>query len=196
MKIRSAANQDDGDDMKRIVVAAALSLLATAANAADFRLSSSDVEPNKQMADEYLQNGSGCTGGDQSPTLFWSGAPQGTKSFAVTMYDPDAPTGSGWWHWSVLNIPATTTQLERNAGQRDGTRLPRGATQGRTDFAMPGYGGACPPAGDETHHYHFKVWALSVDLLKVNGEMSAAQIGYMVRSNSIASAELVPTAKR
>jgi Raf kinase inhibitor-like YbhB/YbcL family protein len=182
--------------MKKIVLTAALSLFVTTANAANFHLSSSDVEHNKQMPDLYLQNGSGCTGGDQSPALSWSGAPEGTKSFAVTMYDPDAPTGSGWWHWSVLNIPAPVNRLDRNAGQRDGSKLPAGAGQGRTDFAVPGYGGACPPVGDETHHYHFKVWALSVDKLEINTEMSAAQIGYMVRSNSLASAELVPIATR
>lgn len=182
--------------MKEIVLATALSLLATTADAADFRLSSSDVEQNKQMADLYLQNGSGCSGGDQSPSLSWSGAPEGAKSFAVTMYDPDAPTGSGWWHWSVLNIPTSVHKLDRNAGQRDGGKLPAGAVQGRTDFSVPGYGGACPPAGDKTHHYHFKVWALSVDRLEINREMSAAQIGYMIRSNSLASAELVPVATR
>ncbi|TBB14993.1 YbhB/YbcL family Raf kinase inhibitor-like protein (plasmid) [Rhizobium ruizarguesonis] len=182
--------------MKKIVLAAALSLLTTTANAADMRLSSSDVEHNKQLADLYVQNGSGCRGGDQSPALSWSGAPEGTKSFAVTLYDPDAPTGSGWWHWSVLNIPTSVNHLDRNAGQRDGSKLPAGAVQGRTDFAVPGYGGACPPAGDKTHHYHFKIWALSVEKLEINTEMSAAQIGYMVRSNSLASAELVPISTR
>jgi len=107
------------------------------------------------------------------------------------MYDPDAPTGSGWWHWSVVNIPASVHSLATNAGTTSGQNLPAGAQQGRTDFAKPGYGGACPPPG-QTHRYRFKVWALKIDRIQINAEMSAAQIGYMLGANSLATAELTP----
>ncbi|MCI0998124.1 YbhB/YbcL family Raf kinase inhibitor-like protein, partial [Pseudomonas corrugata] len=126
--------------------------------------------------------------------LSWSGEPDSTKSFAVTMFDSDAPTGSGWWHWTVVNIPANVHSLKADAGNKSGAGLPKGAVQGRTDFGRPGYGGACPPAG--THHYHFKVWALKVEQLPVDSESSGALVGYMLNTNSAATAELVPVSTR
>lgn len=176
---------------RNIVTAALFMLMAPLASAQQFQLTSQDVRQGQEMGADFVQNGSGCTGGDISPQLSWKGAPSGTKSFAITMYDPDAPTGSGWWHWSVVNIPATVHSIVRDGGARSGANLPAGAVQGRTDFARPGYGGACPPLGD-THRYRFKVWALKVDKLDIDTEMSAAQIGYMLGANALGSAELVP----
>ena len=92
--------------------------------------------------------GFGCTGQNVSPELKWENIPAGTKSIAVTAYDPDAPTGSGWWHWVVVNLPADTNGLEKGAGTGDSKTLPEGALQVRTDFGAPGYGGPCPPEGD------------------------------------------------
>ena len=160
------------------------------------RLSSSEIVHGEQVPSTVVLNGSGCSGADRSPQLAWSGEPETTKSFAVTMFDSDAPTGSGWWHWTVVNIPKDVHTLATDAGNEDGSKLPAGAVQGRTDFGRPGYGGPCPPAGDPTHHYHFKVWALKVERLPIDGEASGAMVGYMLKSNSAATAELVPVSTR
>ena len=107
--------------------------------------------------------------------------------FAITVYDPDAPTGSGWWHWTVVNIPATVTSLAAGASSA-ASALPKGAVQGRTDFGKPGYGGPCPPKGDRPHKYVFTVWALKVDKLDLNGEASGAMVGYNLNGNKLATA--------
>src|SRR5215211_2435737 len=126
--------------------------------AADFHLKVGELEPNAFIPDQYVFNDFGCSGANHSPALSWSGAPAGTKSFAVTAYDPDAPTGSGWWHWVMYNIPASATGLAAGAG--NGRNAPSGSQQGMTDFGTKGYGGPCPPVGSKPHHYQFKVFAL------------------------------------
>ena len=138
--------------------------------------------------------GFGCAGGNKSPHLKWSGAPAGTKSFAVTCYDPDAPTGSGFWHWLVVNIPADVTELGVGAGGAGG-KLPAGALQTRTDFGAPGYGGPCPPEGDHPHRYMFTVFAVS-ELLDVKADTSAAVIGFQLHFKTLAQASLMGLAKR
>ncbi|MGV6484101.1 YbhB/YbcL family Raf kinase inhibitor-like protein [Stenotrophomonas indicatrix] len=182
--------------MIRLSLGIALSLLSLTSQAQEFRLTSSDVQQGEQIKDPHVLIGSGCSGGNMSPQLSWSGEPESTKSFAVTMFDADAPTGSGWWHWTIVNIPKEVHSLQKDVGDPSGLNLPAGAVQGRTDFGRPGYGGACPPAGDKTHHYHFKVWAITVEHLPIDGESSGAMVGYMLRSNSAASAELVPVSTR
>jgi hypothetical protein len=133
--------------------------------------------------------GFGCAGGNQSPHLVWSDAPEGTESFAVTCYDPDAPTGSGFWHWLVVNLPADTTELAAGAGSAGGS-VPDGALQTRTDFGQPGYGGPCPPQGDHPHRYLFTVHAVGGPL-QVAADTSAAVIGFQLHFNTLAKATLM-----
>jgi Raf kinase inhibitor-like YbhB/YbcL family protein len=139
--------------------------------------------------------GFGCAGGNKSPHLKWSGAPDGTKSFAITCYDPDAPTGSGFWHWLVVNIPATVNELAEGAGSASG-KLPAGALQTRTDFGAPGYGGPCPPQGDHPHRYLFTVFAVEVDRLNVTADTSAAVVGFNLHFDTGARAEIMGLYKR
>ncbi len=119
--------------------------LGGAGAASAMTVTSADIKPGAKIADEQVFNSFGCTGQNVSPALSWSGAPKGTKSFAISMFDPDAPTGSGFWHWWVVNIPADVTSLPKGAG--GGTGLPAGALLGRTDFSTNAYGGPCPPKG-------------------------------------------------
>ncbi len=159
--------------------------------AARFRLSSTDFKPNGPIGMEQVFNSFGCTGQNISPALAWSGAPADTKSFALLCHDPDAPTGgAGWWHWLVLNIPASVSALAKNAGAADGASLPAGAVQVNTDFGGPGWGGPCPPVGDKPHRYVFTLYALKVDKLDASGG-TASLAGYMVNGNALAKARLV-----
>jgi hypothetical protein len=162
---------------------------ALAAQAAGFTLSSPTIKPNSMLGEAQVFNGFGCSGKNTSPALTWSGAPAGTKSFALTVYDPDAPTGSGWWHWVVYNIPAGTTQLPEGAGAVDGKGLPAGTIQGHTDFGSAAFGGACPPPGDKPHRYIFTVYALKTDKLDVPADASAALVGFMIHANKIGEAK-------
>lgn len=182
--------------MKKIILGLSLLSGIFSLHAQTFQLSSTDVKQGEQVKDINVLNGSGCTGKNVSPQLSWSGAPPGTKSFAITMFDSDAPTGSGWWHWTMVNIPEDQHDLVRDAGDPSGKNTPVGAVQGRTDFGGPGYGGPCPPLGDAVHHYHFKVWALKVATLPVTSDTGGAMVGYMLNTNSIASAELIPVSVR
>ena len=178
-----------------MVAAAALALAAfTGAPAtAAMKLTSPDVKANGKIADEQVFNGFGCTGQNISPALAWSGTPpKGTKSFALTVYDPDAPTGSGFWHWVVINIPATATSLPKNAGDPKGSAAPAGALQTRTDFGVPGWGGPCPPKGDKPHRYIFTIFAVDLDKLPLPGpDVSAAVVGFNLHFHTLAKATLV-----
>ena len=153
-----------------------------------FTLTAPDLASKGRITAAHVFNGMGCTGQNISPTLQWSNPPAGTKSFAVTAYDPDAPTGSGWWHWVMYNIPSTTTALLSGAG--NGRNAPRGSTQGTTDFGTKGYGGPCPPVGDKPHHYIFTVFALKVDKLDLPGNATAAMVGYNLNANKLGTARL------
>ncbi len=135
--------------------------------------------------------GFGCNGGNRSPHLAWSGAPAGTQSFALTCFDPDAPTGSGFWHWVVVNIPASVTGLAVDAGNPTSGKLPAGSLQVRTDFGAPGYGGPCPPQGDHPHRYLFTIFAVGVGNLPVTADTSAAVVGFQLHFNTLAKAELM-----
>jgi len=156
--------------------------------AAHFKVTAPDLTSKGRITTEHVFNGMGCNGQNVSPALNWTGAPAGTKSFAVTAYDPDAPTGSGWWHWVMYNIPADATGLQAGAG--NGRNAPRGSQQGNTDFGNKGYGGPCPPQGDKPHHYHFTVYALKTDKLDVPGNATAAMVGFYIHANQLASARI------
>jgi Raf kinase inhibitor-like YbhB/YbcL family protein len=164
-----------------------------AANAQNMTLTSPDIKEGGTIANEQVFKGFGCTGGNISPALSWSGAPNATKSFAITVYDPDAPTGSGWWHWVVFNIPPNTTSLPKNAGDVTKQSMPhQGAIQSRTDFGANGYGGPCPPPGDKPHHYHITVFAVDVDKLPdaKDDSASAALVGFDLHFHTLAKATL------
>jgi Raf kinase inhibitor-like YbhB/YbcL family protein len=158
--------------------------------AGKFTLASTDISPGGTIANQQVFNGFGCSGGNVSPALAWSNPPAGTKSFALLMHDPDAPTGSGWWHWVVYNIPATQSSLPAGAGDPQKKLLPAGAVQGRSDFGTPGYGGPCPPPG-APHHYYLRLYALKDAKLDVPADATAAYIGFTVRAHSLAKAELM-----
>jgi len=140
--------------------------------------------------------GFGCDGGNRSPHLAWTGAPTGTKSFALTCFDPDAPTGSGFWHWLVVNIPPNVKELPLGAGDPKAPRLPAGALQTRTDYGMAGYGGPCPPAGDHPHRYLFTIFAVGVEKLNATPDTSAAVIGFQLHFNTLEKAAIMGLYKR
>jgi Raf kinase inhibitor-like YbhB/YbcL family protein len=163
------------------------------------KVTSTSFNDGDQLGKEHVlstEYGFGCDGGNRSPHLAWEGAPAGTKSFAVTCFDPDAPTGSGFWHWVVVNIPPSVTALPLDAGNPAGGKLPAGALQVRTDFGKPGYGGPCPPAGDHPHRYLFTVHAVSMDTLPVTADTSAAVVGFYLNFNTLAKAVLMGLYKR
>lgn len=157
-----------------------IGLASTVVYAGDFMLTSPTIKPDASLSGEQVFNGFGCTGKNRSPALKWTPGPMGTKSYAITVYDPDAPTGSGWWHWVVYNIPANVFELAVNAGDPTGKLLPPGALQGRTDFGTHAFGGACPPQGDKPHRYIFTIYALKVEKIEVLPDSSAALIGFMI----------------
>jgi Raf kinase inhibitor-like YbhB/YbcL family protein len=180
--------------MKWILMAAAgLLAVAGVAQAEDFRVTSADFKDGKLQNAQYA-NAMGCTGGNRSPAIRWSGAPEGTKSFVVTMYDKDAPTGSGFWHWVVVDVPADATSIAAGAGS-DGAKLPSGAHMTETDMRQPAYLGACPPAG-ETHEYRITVKALKVAKLEVPANASPALIGFVSNMNKLGEASIVATGSR
>ncbi|MEN7342129.1 MAG: YbhB/YbcL family Raf kinase inhibitor-like protein [Pseudomonadota bacterium] len=156
---------------------------------------SDDIEHGSFMAKAQEFNGFGCDGEDQSPHLAWSGAPEGTKAYAVFAYDPDAPTGSGWWHWQIINIPGDVTELAAGAGSTDSKNIPAGSQQMRNDYGGVGFGGACPPPGDGAHRYQFTVYALPQPL-DIPADASAALTGYMVKANALAGVTIEALYKR
>jgi Raf kinase inhibitor-like YbhB/YbcL family protein len=153
-----------------------------------FRAVAPDLASQGRITLPHVFNGMGCNGQNISPALQWYNPPAGTRSFAVTAYDPDAPTGSGWWHWVMYNIPAGTTGLPAGAG--NGRNAPRGSAQGQTDFGTKGYGGPCPPVGDRPHHYQFTVFALKVDRLDLPGNATAAMVGFNLNANKLGTARV------
>jgi Raf kinase inhibitor-like YbhB/YbcL family protein len=172
---------------KYLVAATALAL---APMAHGFELTSTDIQAGKPMPKAQEYQGFGCDGANISPQLAWRDAPEGTKSFAVTAYDPDAPTGSGWWHWLAFNIPAHVHELPTGAGDPASDLAPAGMVQHRTDYGAAGFGGACPPKGDQAHRYQFKVFALDVERLDIAPESSAALVGFMLNAHKLGVAEL------
>ncbi|MDF1883093.1 YbhB/YbcL family Raf kinase inhibitor-like protein [Sulfurimonas sp. SAG-AH-194-C21] len=169
-----------------------LVLLATLSYSANFTLQSPDLQGQLTNTQEF--NGFGCSGKNISPELSWSDAPKDTKSFAITMYDKDAPTGSGWWHWSLFNIPTSATSIVPNASRTE--LLPKGAVEGTNDYGLVGFGGACPPKGDGFHTYVVTVYALDVDKLDLDKNTNQAVVGYMINVHTIEKSSVVSYYKR
>lgn len=166
--------------------------------ATPFRLASDDLPPGTAIPERHVANAFGCQGPNESPALKWSGAPAGTRSFAITMYDTYKPPVSGWWHWIVYDLPATTTELRHGAGTPGASGLPPGAKQGLPDgdAPEPHYYGPCPDKGDPPHHYVVTVYALSVERLDVPATATAAHIAYVIESKTLARASLMRSYRR
>ena len=175
--------------MKRIYLLLISIVGLTTASAQNFTLKSNDIGGQLTKTQEF--EGFGCSGKNISPQLSWENAPEGTKSFAITVYDPDAPTGSGWWHWLVFDIPSNTTELVANAGNIEAKLTPKGAIQSVTNYGAAGFGGACPPEGHGLHQYIFTVYALKTKSLGLNAETNPAIVGYYLHNNTIAKASIV-----
>lgn len=156
-----------------------------------FTVTSTDVRDGASFASAQRSGVFGAGGQDASPQLSWSGFPAGTRSFVVTVYDPDAPTASGFWHWAVANLPATTTHLPTNAGATDGAKLPPGAVQFRNDGGFAGYVGAAPPPGHGPHRYFIVVHAVDVGKLDLPKDASPALLGFNLFTHTLARATLV-----
>lgn len=181
--------------MKKLTIQVAVALLTLATQASfakdSFTLSSSDIKAGSRIDMKHVFKGFGCEGGNLSPALAWSGAPAGTKSYALMVHDANAPTGgAGWWHWVAYNIPADAKGLDQGAGTVDGAKLPNGAVQANTDFGAPGWGGPCPPQGHGVHNYVFTLYAIKTDKLEIPAGATASLAGYMINGNSLASAKL------
>lgn len=174
---------------KRAIVALVLmAIVGTATAAGAFTLTSPQVKDGERLTQDQVFSGFGCTGKNISPALEWKDWPQGAKSFAVTVYDPDAPTGSGWWHWVIFNIPANEHALPANAGNTDSGLAPKGSIQSMTDFGKPGFGGACPPKGHKPHRYQFTVYALDTEKLPLESSAPAAMVGFFLNQHSLGKA--------
>lgn len=170
-------------------------LLSGFAWAEPFSLTSKDISQGKSMSKAQEYQGFGCTGDNLSPQLHWSNPPEGTEAFAVLAYDPDAPTGSGWWHWQIVNIPKDVNTLPSGAGDPSKNLAPKGSLQISNDYGEKGFGGACPPKGHGVHRYQFTVHALS-SKLDLPENASGALTGYMVNSHSLGSSTIEALYKR
>jgi Raf kinase inhibitor-like YbhB/YbcL family protein len=180
--------------MKNILFCFTVLLATSLVTAQTFTLKSKELGGSATMKQVF--NGFGCTGENISPQLSWENAPKETKSFAVTIHDESAPTGSGWWHWLIFDIPATTTELLSNAGDVSKNIAPSGTIQSVTDFGKAGYGGPCPPEGNGFHKYTITVYALKTAKLGVDKTANAALVGFNLNGNTIAKASLVFYYKR
>lgn len=155
-----------------------------------FSLTSPDFAEGERLPDWARSGIAGAGGDDRSPALEWSGAPEGTQSYVVTMYDPDAPTGSGWWHWTVYNLPASTTSLAANAGDAEAGLLPEGAVTVANELRLERFLGAAPPSGHGEHRYVFAVSALDVPSIEAPDGATPALVGFILRDHIIGRALL------
>ncbi|WP_010521687.1 YbhB/YbcL family Raf kinase inhibitor-like protein [Aquimarina agarivorans] len=181
--------------MKKItLVIIFLSIFITMTNAQTFTLKSNDI--GGQMTTKQVFDGFGCTGKNISPQLHWSNVPEGTKSFAITIHDPSAPTGSGWWHWLIFDIDASVSELASNAGNPSAKLAPKGSIQSITDYGKAGYGGPCPPEGHGFHQYVITIHALKVASLGLEADTNPAVVGFNLFANTIEKASIIAYYKR
>jgi len=171
------------DSMRTFLSTLFFAAAAVSAQAADFKLAV-DAGADGGFAQRHTYNGFGCTGQNLAPALHWEGVPAKARSLALTVYDPDAPTGSGWWHWVVLDLPAASTGLPQ------GGALPASAFALRNDYGDTRWGGPCPPQGDKPHHYVFTIHALDVPDLGLPADASPAKAGFMIRQHTVGTAQV------
>ena len=171
--------------LKSLLVVLSLSLTMNA-QAEGFYLTSTDIQG--QISNDQVFNSFGCTGKNISPQLAWKNAPAATKSFAITAYDPDAPTGSGWWHWVVFNIDKSVNNLKAGSSNKS---MPTASVESSTSYGSKGFGGACPPQGDKPHRYIFTVYALNTDKIEQGADARPELIGFFINSHAIAKASLM-----
>jgi len=175
--------------MKKMILLIVFLATSRLAFAQTFTLKSADL--GGQFTNELVAGNFGCNGDNLSPQLSWTNPPAGTKSFAITMYDPDAPTGSGFWHWVLVDIPSSVTQLKAGAGNVNLKLAPAGSLQSINDTGMPGYQGPCPGQGEAPHSYVITVYALNTDKLGAPPKASAALTGFMLNKATLAKASLI-----
>lgn len=161
-------------------------LISANAMAEGFTVSSPDVQG--QIAEAQVFNSFGCSGKNISPQLSWKNAPAGTKSFAITAYDPDAPTGSGWWHWMAFNIPPSADGVKAGASNK---AMPAGSIESISSYGSKGFGGACPPKGDKPHRYVFTVYALDTEKIEQSSDARPELVGFFLNSHAIAKASIM-----
>ena len=176
--------------MRLVLAILMVVLVFPAAAQAEMVLHSADIAEGQTVTDAHVFNGFGCEGDNLSPALHWEAVPEGAKSLALTVYDPDAPTGSGWWHWVAFNIPVDVKSLDAGASLK---AMPEGVVESRTDYGAVGYGGPCPPQGDQPHRYIFTLHALDVETLDLGQDTPAAQVGYFLNVHGLATASITAT---
>jgi hypothetical protein len=165
-------------------------------NAKTFQIKSNDIKFGEVISQKHVFNGFGCDGKNISPQISWNKLPKGTKSLALSVYDPDAPTGSGWWHWILVNIPVDYTEIPKNFGAKNNFELDGKILQIRNDFGQFAFGGPCPPKGDKKHRYVFTIHALKTSNLNLKDSDTAALAGFMINANEIAKASFIGFYKR
>jgi Raf kinase inhibitor-like YbhB/YbcL family protein len=177
--------------MLKKLILSLLILLSANVMAEGFYLSSSDVQG--QISSNQVFNSFGCTGKNISPQLSWKNAPTASRSFAITVYDPDAPTGSGWWHWVVFNIANSVDNLKAGASNPDANKqlMPAGAIESSTSYGSNGFGGPCPPKGDKPHRYIFTVYALDIEKIEQTADARPELIGFFLNNHAIAKASIM-----
>ena len=171
-----------------LMISVSMQSYSVFAEDAELTVTSSGFKEGDMLSIEHVYKGFGCDGTNLSPQLSWSGAPEDTKSYIVTAYDPDAPTDSGWWHWTVVNIPASVTSISEGVSKTDA--MPKGAVEGRTDFGTNGFGGACPPEGTKAHSYIFTVYAMPNATYALDENASGALVSFYAHGNALAKGQI------